>query len=105
MAEHLRPVAIVVSEAILQQTQVARVITKWEAFPGTFPTVAACASGPQSDVVRMWEWVGYHRRSVNLHRFAIAVETLHDGSLPSSLGELMALPGIGPHTARALLLA
>ena len=59
MAEHLRPVAIVVSEAMLQQTQVARVIAKWEAFPGTFPTVAACASAPQSDVVRMGEWVGY----------------------------------------------
>lgn len=105
MAEHLQPVAIVVSEAMLQQTRVARVIAKWEAFPGTFPTVAACTSAPQSDVVRMWEWVGYHRRAVNLHRSAIAVETLHDGSLPSSLGELMAPRGIGPYISRALLLA
>ena len=45
------------------------------------------------------------RRAVNLHRSAIAVETLHDGSLPSSLGELMALPGTGPYFSRALLLA
>ena len=97
------PWAIVVSEVMLQQTQVARVIPKWEAFLGTFPTVTACASAPQSDVVRMWEGLGYHRRAVNLHRLAIAVETLHDGSLPSSLDDLMALPGIGPYTARALL--
>lgn len=96
--------AIVVSEAMLQQTQVARVIAKWEAFPGTFPKVRRVLLPP----VRRGPDVGMGRlppRAVNLHRSAIAVETLHDGSLPSSLGELMALPGTGPYFSRALLLA
>lgn len=97
------PWAVVVAEVMLQQTQVARVIPKWEAFLEAFPTVAACASAAQSEVVRKWEGLGYHRRAANLHRLAIAVETLHDGSFPRSLRELMALPGIGPYSARALL--
>ncbi len=88
---------------MLQQTQVARVIPKWEAFLGAFPTVAACASASQSEVVRMWEGLGYHRRAVNLHRLALAVASTHDGSFPRSLRALINLPGIGPYTARAVL--
>ena len=97
------PWAVVVSEVMLQQTQVARVIPRWEAFLERFPTVAACAFVPQSEVVRMWEGLGYHRRAANLHRMAVTVVNSHDGSFPRSLGELMKLPGIGPYTARALL--
>ncbi len=88
---------------MLQQTQVARVITKWDAFLEAFPTVTACASAPQSEVVRLWEGLGYHRRAVNLHRLALAVEKSYDGSFPRSLDALMKLPGIGPYTARAVL--
>ena len=97
------PWAVVVSEVMLQQTQVARVIPKWEAFLNAFPTVTACAASPQAEVVRMWEGLGYHRRAVNLHRLAIAVESSYEGSFPKSQGALMKLPGIGPYTARAVL--
>lgn len=97
------PWAVVVSEVMLQQTQVARVIPKWRAFLEAFPTVAACAGAPQSEVVRMWEGLGYHRRAVNLHRMTIAVVNSHDGSFPRSLRALVHLPGIGPYTARAVL--
>ncbi len=97
------PWAVVVSEVMLQQTQVARVIPKWEAFLDAFPTVTACASAAQSEVVRKWEGLGYHRRAVNLHRLAIAVESSCEGSFPRSQAALMKLPGIGPYTARAVL--
>ncbi len=88
---------------MLQQTQVSRVIPKWEAFLGAFPTVSICAEAAQADVVRMWDGLGYHRRAVNLHRLAKVVAAEHDGTFPQSLRALMAFPGIGPYTARAVL--
>lgn len=97
------PWAILVSEVMLQQTQVARVIPKWEAFLRSLPTVEACADAPQSTVVRLWEGLGYHRRAMNLHRAATKVMEEFGGTFPASLGELQRLPGIGPYTARALL--
>ncbi|MBA2607355.1 MAG: A/G-specific adenine glycosylase [Actinobacteria bacterium] len=97
------PWAILVSEVMLQQTQVSRVIPVWTAFLRRFPTPAACATAQQSEVVTAWRGMGYNRRAVNLHRCAIAITEQHGGQLPTSLRELQALPGIGPYTARAVL--
>lgn len=88
---------------MLQQTQVARVIPKYEAFLSQFPTPAACAAQPAGAVLVAWQGLGYNRRAVNLHRCAIQVVERHGGSLPDDLGALRALPGIGPYTARAVL--
>ncbi len=97
------PWAILVSELMLQQTQVARVVPKYETFLARFPTPADCAAAPQSEIVRLWAGLGYNRRAVNLHRCAQAVVADHDGRLPADLTALLALPGIGPYTARAVL--
>jgi A/G-specific adenine glycosylase len=67
------PWAVLVSELMLQQTQVTRVIPKYHAFLERFPTVASCAAAPAADVVRMWAGLGYNRRAVNLHRAAVAM--------------------------------
>jgi A/G-specific adenine glycosylase len=88
---------------MLQQTQVARVVPRYEAFLVQFPTPAACAAQPAGDVVRAWQGLGYNRRAVNLHRCATAVCADHGGRLPDDLPALLALPGIGPYTARAVL--
>src|SRR4051812_26247706 len=88
---------------MLQQTQVSRVVPKYHAFMEQFPSPAACAAAPAGDVVRAWAGLGYNRRALNLHRTAVAVVERHDGRLPESLSDLLALPGIGPYTARAVL--
>jgi A/G-specific adenine glycosylase len=97
------PWAVLVSELMLQQTQVPRVVERWGAFLERFPTVASCASAPAGDVVRAWQGLGYNRRALNLHRCAAAVVAQHGGALPDDLHALLALPGIGPYTARAVL--
>ncbi len=97
------PWAVLVSELMLQQTQVARVVPKYAAFLEHFPTVAACASASPGDVVRMWAGLGYNRRALNLHRTAVVCVEMHAGALPSTIAELLTLPGIGPYTARAVL--
>jgi A/G-specific adenine glycosylase len=97
------PWAVLVSELMLQQTQVARVVPKYEAFLERWPTPAACAAAPLGDVVTAWAGLGYNRRAVNLHRCAQQVVADHGGALPEDLGALLALPGIGPYTARAVL--
>jgi len=96
------PWAILVSELMLQQTQVARVVPRWQAFLVRFPTAATCAAAPVGDVVRAWAGLGYNRRAVNLHRAATATVDRHGGTLPDDLGALLALPGVGPYTARAV---
>jgi A/G-specific adenine glycosylase len=88
---------------MLQQTQVPRVETRWPQFMAEFPTPAACAAAPAGDVVRAWAGLGYNRRALNLHRCATEVVARHDGALPQDLDALLALPGIGPYTARAVL--
>ena len=97
------PWAVLVSELMLQQTQVVRVVPRYEAFLARFPTPAATAASPVADVVRAWAGLGYNRRALNLHRAAVVVVDRHGGSLPATLGELVALPGVGPYTARAVL--
>ena len=97
------PWAVLVSELMLQQTQVPRVATRWPQFLERFPTPASCAAAPVGDVVVAWEGLGYNRRAVNLHRCATAVVEHHGGRLPEDLDDLLALPGIGPYTARAVL--
>lgn len=95
------PWAVLVSEVMLQQTQVSRVVLRWERFLDRFPTPAACASAPLGDVLREWQGLGYPRRARNLHCAAQRVIEL--GSFPRDLSGLLALPGVGQYTARALM--
>jgi len=97
------PWAVLVSELMLQQTQAPRVALRYEAFVDRFPTPAACAAAAVGDVVAAWAGLGYNRRAVNLHRTACAVVERHRGRLPDDLDALLELPGIGPYTARAVL--
>lgn len=111
-ARHLRdlpwrrsrdPWAVLVSEVMAQQTGVDRVVPYYERFLARFPTPAACAEAPAGDVVRLWSGLGYNRRAVNLHGCAQAVVDRHGGALPADLAALLALPGVGAYTARAVL--
>jgi A/G-specific adenine glycosylase len=97
------PWAVLVSELMLQQTQVARVVPRWTGFLEQFPTPTACAAAGVGDVVRAWAGLGYNRRAVNLHRAAVAMVERHGGAVPDRLDDLTALPGVGPYTARAVL--
>ena len=97
------PWAVLVSEVMLQQTQVDRVIPRWTSFLVRFPDPARCAAAPVGAVIEAWAGLGYNRRGVALHRCARAVVDEHDGRLPMDLAALLALPGIGPYTARAVL--
>ena len=97
------PWAVLVCEVMAQQTQVARVAERWAPFLDRFPTPAVCASAPVSEVLRWWSGLGYNRRALLLHRCAVEVVARHDGRLPRTLDDLLALPGIGPYTARAIL--
>lgn len=97
------PWAVLVSELMLQQTQVSRVQPRYEAFLAQFPTPEACAGAPAGAVVQAWEGLGYNRRALNLHRTAVCVTEEHGGRLPDDLDALLALPGVGPYTARAVL--
>jgi A/G-specific adenine glycosylase len=97
------PWRILVSEVMLQQTQVDRVIPKWNAFLTAFPTPADCAAASLGDLLRLWQGLGYPRRARNLQAAAVAVVERHGGQLPDDFDDLLALPGIGPYTARAVL--
>ncbi|HUG56290.1 MAG TPA: A/G-specific adenine glycosylase, partial [Candidatus Limnocylindrales bacterium] len=92
------PYAILVSEVMLQQTQVARVLTAYERFLRRFPTPRALAAAALGDVLREWSGLGYNRRARDLQRAARAAP---DG-LPGDVAGLDALPGIGPYTAGAV---
>ena len=97
------PWAILVSEVMLQQTQIARVVPRYEAFLAEFPDPSACASAPVAAVIRAWDGLGYNRRAVQLHRCAERVVDQHGGCLPRDMAALLELPGVGPYTARAVL--
>lgn len=96
------PYAILVSEIMLQQTQVDRVIPKYHEFLGRFPTLAALASAPVADVIRAWAPLGYNRRAVRLHQLAKLIVEQRGGQLPSEPDELIKLPGLGTYTAAAV---
>jgi A/G-specific adenine glycosylase len=94
---------VLVSELMLQQTQVARVEQRYGAFLSRFPNPAALASASLGDALRMWSGLGYPRRVASLHAAAAIVERDHGGRIPDELDALRTLPGIGPYTARAVL--
>lgn len=121
------PYAITVSEIMLQQTQVDRVIPKYQAFLKRFPSFRALAKAPQSAIVKLWSGLGYNRRAIGLHKLAkVLVENMEStptiggvasrkknaippdvgmgkwGVLPEKYDELIKLPGIGPYTAQAI---
>jgi len=93
---------VLVSEVMLQQTQVGRVGDAWTRFLERFPTIEALAAADLGDVLRAWAGLGYNRRAVNLHRLARVVVAESGGRLPRSVEALERLPGIGPYTARAV---
>jgi A/G-specific adenine glycosylase len=93
---------VLISESMLQQTQVERVIPLYAAFLERFPDFAALAAADAGDVVRAWRGLGYNSRAIRLHALARAVVERYDGRLPSQRDALRALPGIGPYTAAAI---
>jgi A/G-specific adenine glycosylase len=90
------PYAILVSEVMLQQTQVERVVPRWLAWLERWPTPAALAGASPADVIRAWQGLGYNRRGLNLHR---AAQVIAEHGWPADLTEL---PGVGPYTAAAV---
>ena len=97
------PWPILVSEVMLQQTQVSRVEPHYRRFVARFPTVRSCAGARLGDVLAVWQGLGYNRRAANLHRAASAMVAHHGGRVPDDLDALQALPGVGSYTARAVL--
>ncbi len=96
------PWAVMVSEFMLQQTPVSRVLPVYEAWIQRWPTPTAMAKASTGDAVRAWGRLGYPRRALRLHAAATAMVADHDGEVPRSHEELMALPGVGEYTAAAV---
>jgi A/G-specific adenine glycosylase len=101
--ENTDPYFVLVSELMLQQTQVDRVIPKFHEFMKAFPDIHALAQAPLGDVLTVWSGLGYNRRAKFLHEAAKRVATDFSGAIPQTLDELVSLPGIGPNTAGALM--
>lgn len=97
------PYRVLISEVMLQQTQVARVIPKYEAFLAAFPTVEALADAPLETLLGVWRGLGYNRRAIALRRAAGTIVEQHGGRVPDTLEALVALPGIGHATAAQVL--
>lgn len=98
-----RPYYVMVSEIMLQQTQVDRVIPKFEAFIERFPSVEVLAKATLADVLQLWSGLGYNRRAKFLHEAAKKIVTEFDGVFPETDKELISLPGVGVNTAGAIL--
>jgi A/G-specific adenine glycosylase len=96
------PYAIWLSETMLQQTQVATVKPYYGRFLARFPTVADLARADLDEVLALWAGLGYYRRARHLHAAAKAMVERHDGAVPSTLEELLTLPGVGRYTAGAV---
>jgi len=94
--------AVLVSEVMLQQTQVARVLPAWAAWLARWPTPQDLAADDPGEAVRMWGRLGYPRRALRLHDCAVALVERHGGEVPRGVAELLALPGVGEYTARAV---
>src|SRR3954447_15101431 len=94
--------AVLVSEFMLQQTPVARVLPAYEAWLHRWPTPGALADDPPGEAVREWGRLGYPRRGLRLHAAAVAIDAEHGGEVPLALEDLLALPGVGAYTARAV---
>ena len=101
--ENITPYRIVVSEIMLQQTQVTRVAHKFNPFLQKFPNFASLASAPTIEVLREWQGLGYNRRGLNLQKLAKIVTEKYGGKLPKTYEELVELPSIGPNTAGSIL--
>jgi len=93
---------ILMSEFMLQQTPVARVIPRLAEWLERWPTPADLAAVPPGEAVRAWDRLGYPRRALNLHAAATTIAERHGNRVPSDVDELLALPGVGPYTARAV---
>lgn len=96
------PWAIFVSEVMLQQTSTTRVIEPWRRFLDAFPTPSSCANSPLADVLRLWSGLGFPRRAKSLHGAARSMVERFDAAVPSSIDDLLSLPGVGSYTAHAV---
>lgn len=96
------PWGVMVSEVMLQQTPVVRVLGPWRQWLGRWPTPGALALEPPGEAVRAWGRLGYPRRALRLHTAAMVIEERHGGDVPSDLEDLLALPGVGAYTAAAV---
>ena len=96
------PWAIMVSEFMLQQTPVARVLQPWQEWMHRWPSPTALADAPSGEAVRAWGRLGYPRRALRLHQAATAIRDKHDGEVPDDYPSLLALPGVGSYTAAAI---
>ncbi|MGR2753733.1 A/G-specific adenine glycosylase [Agromyces arachidis] len=101
-AADVSPWAVLVSEFMLQQTQVSRVQPRWQEWIERWPTPADLAAEPPAEAVRAWDRLGYPRRALWLHRAATEIVERHGGEVPRDLDALLALQGVGPYTARAI---
>ncbi|QAB18468.1 A/G-specific adenine glycosylase [Leucobacter muris] len=101
-AEDATPWAILVSEFMLQQTQVERVLPRWTAWIERWPAPSALAAEEPGEAVRAWDRLGYPRRALWLHRAAVEIAQQHGDRVPADVEQLLALTGIGPYTARAV---
>lgn len=100
--KRITPYRVLVSEIMLQQTQVDRVITKYREFLSAFPGFPSLAKAQPAKLLRLWSGLGYNRRALALKALAQKVMSEHNGRLPSDPAVLIALPGIGPYTAGAI---
>ena len=96
------PYHVLVSEAMLQQTQVATVVAYFERFVAAFPTVTALAEADEQAVLTLWQGLGYYRRARHLHAAAKAILRDHGGRVPDRADQLLSLPGVGRYTAGAI---
>jgi A/G-specific adenine glycosylase len=96
------PYHVLVSEAMLQQTQVATVIDYFRRFIAAFPSLDDLAAADEQQVLRLWQGLGYYRRARHLHRAAQVIVAEHDGRVPDDVSGLLALPGVGRYTAGAI---
>lgn len=98
-----QPYYVLVSEIMLQQTQVDRVIPKFKAFIEAFPTVEELAKADLAEVLQLWSGLGYNRRAKFLHQAAKMIQLNFEGTFPASREELVTLPGVGENTAGAIM--